>query len=1024
RPSTIRNRLSRGLTELRGKLDARPGGRESWMTGMVLLTVPQKGAASLTTLTLGSFAMWKIVAVASSVALLAWLGHTYVFAEADLDSRSAAELSRQARLDPAPSASALEGDQARPEDVSNERVAMDSTSVETVARPSVSGRLVGLDGVPLQGAEVQVLGQAQELLRTDDEGRFAIEFVGEAPSTLALSATADGYVRLREQVFVQAASNGALDVGTLTLDRAVELTGVVLDADDRPVQDAELRLVAPDLARLATIRVEASGEPDAVSAENGSFTVEKAPVGPWQLRVDHPSHPATFASGEAFSSSGADRVVIRLAKGGAIMGRVFGLSAEQDVWVIASRAPASSGVAEPDLVRRASPDASGSFAIEGLARDTEYQVAVVSGDDPRGVGEALSNRLSARVGDPPLQLRLETLPAIAPEEVGLRFRVLDAVSKDPITTCEISYRDGLQGLLGSLTRGRIEVEDGRFELDGLRAENVQEGSALRIEAPGYAFFELGGVKMERGRWTDLGDLELERAPTLRVQVVDDATSEPIAQARVLFSGYPSRRLAPPAFRAQACATCHGDASSAGQLRRTPTAPNSCLPLYQAKVYRSFEWEGQSEGDSSLELGLGSLDSLTGIVEHPDYVDVELPRADYRDGEELLVRLSKGGRAVVRVLEADGTPTAGLTVSVDGGDARLTDARGEATFENLAAGKRTFTASRQAQPQQTVVIGGATPPPTGVSASAQILVGQEQRLTIRLDASNSLTGLITERGVPLASAVLSVEPESRSGAMVLNLGGSTDDGSTRTRSDGTFVLEDVALGAAQLTITHPGRAMPVRYALVITPGENRVNVELPLAILEGVILDAAGDPIAGAEVRATGPGAASPQAMSFTLQTINADGTVASSSAAPGPPSVRTDNDGRFVLRGVADGVPLRIVATASGGRSGSFALDPLALDERRTGIRLTVDARGTLRLQVGAEGGFFEAFPSLSLQRLVDGEPDGPPRKVQGQGGFAVVDDLVPGEYSVVGYTRAGEVSDPVVVTVEAGRTKSLMVRP
>jgi protocatechuate 3,4-dioxygenase beta subunit len=159
-----------------------------------------------------------------------------------------------------------------------------------------------------------------------------------------------------------------------------------------------------------------------------------------------------------------------------------------------------------------------------------------------------------------------------------------------------------------------------------------------------------------------------------------------------------------------------------------------------------------------------------------------------------------------------------------------DARGDATFADLADGKWTFAAEAPGFAREGV-------------RDFRVRAAANKPLAIRLDAGRAFTGRVLDAdGAPLAGwSVFSAHEK---------LG---FDAALRTRSqtaaDGRFAFDSVADGETWIYVARPGGA-PFLVAKVRTPDVNAFDVRLPRGgALRGTIVDAdAGTPIAEAVVR--------------------------------------------------------------------------------------------------------------------------------------------------------------------------------
>ena len=126
------------------------------------------------------------------------------------------------------------------------------------------------------------------------------------------------------------------------------------------------------------------------------------------------------------------------------------------------------------------------------------------------------------------------------------------------------------------------------------------------------------------------------------------------------------------------------------------------------------------------------------------------------------------------------------------------------------------------------------------APARALALADQPATIVTPPAVPKRGMISAKGQPVHGAIVVWTGES--GEWV-----------ARTRSDGTYVLPDPAVWAAQLLIWHPDHA-PLRYQRVAV--DSRVELDHQLeagVVIEGIVVDGrTGRPLPGATLRVAGP----------------------------------------------------------------------------------------------------------------------------------------------------------------------------
>lgn len=136
--------------------------------------------------------------------------------------------------------------------------------------------------------------------------------------------------------------------------------------------------------------------------------------------------------------------------------------------------------------------------------------------------------------------------------------------------------------------------------------------------------------------------------------------------------------------------------------------------------------------------------------------------------------------------------------------------------------------------------------------------------------------------------------------------SSSAGRARTESDGRYEIDGVPVGRRRVVVTHRSLAMPTHADVLIVEGDNVCDIAIRATTLRGIVLDERGHPIEGALVSAM-------------PETADADTTAAGMDEAvvilgglfgggESKSAVRSDATGRFELRGVREGVRLRVRA--------------------------------------------------------------------------------------------------------------------
>lgn len=237
---TVKTRLARALEELRTALDARhDGGRRAWALALAPLASPSSGAAPLLLLRQGLAAMGlKTAAAASLLAALALFGIWSLRSRGDpLEPRTLAAAAEAPVAPPAEPEADLQpsGDARR---------ATPAALLEEAAAPALTGSLsvrsVFADGSPAAGVAV--------VFRPEDDPaleRAVVQVVADAhglararelhPGHIALASDRGGSLR------TELAAGEEREV-RFEIPRGVDVEGVVLDRDDRPVAEAGIWL--------------------------------------------------------------------------------------------------------------------------------------------------------------------------------------------------------------------------------------------------------------------------------------------------------------------------------------------------------------------------------------------------------------------------------------------------------------------------------------------------------------------------------------------------------------------------------------------------------------------------------------------------------------------------------------------------------------------------------------------------------------------------------------------------------------
>lgn len=902
-----------------------------------------------------------------------------------------------------------------------------------------AGRTSGFGGIPLERmAKMESPFGVVEETESDGEGRFrmATALRGE----LRFAVRAVGFAPLRTTREVSGAGEASLE--DFVLERSVILSGHVVDEAGSGIPGVAIEAIEAESGSGFTFAfMGGSREPLTRSGAGGAFEVNELAAGPYKLRLSHPEHPDLLVEGlvdRPGQSSAGLRLVME--RGFEIAGRVTGLEPGQASELQVRAMPVGGENFDPlggfVGVRFAELAPDGAFELRGL-REGEFRLqAIESRSDMSMFADGRSAATLAETGRRDVRIELR-------EALGLTLRVLDAETGSPVTSYTVEAgRFWMQPLRDAEGQASTEHPDGVATFTDIQPEDVPGGdddprTRIKVSAEGYQSLTLQDVELVPGSVVDLGDLRLAPVALISVRVVDATSGEPIEGARVSLEEVE-------------------EALGAGERRISMD--------FSSDAGEDIVLPGQ--GDQSRgrtdEEGLVELPSLPGKlcelkVTHRSYADytgeaVMLPESA---GLELEARLTAGGTVIVTVLGADGEPKKGVRVRQSrvgegmgivlggGPGSRKSSSKGIVKFAHLAAGLHHFEIQGDAgggmilgDGAQVMIAGfgagGESAEDEGVDV--EVSEGSTSEITLHASPEGVVTGRVTEAGEPLIGASVTFDEKSKGGAgaemRMLGFGGGP---SARTDSQGRFSLEGLEVGEYTMKISHPTRVMPASFEFTVREGENRVEEDLSVAILEGRVTDSEGKAVAGVEVRPKRYAEAASGGMQRTVMRSfvvgdGGGGAMSFSSGGPEAPTTRTDADGRFVLRGVEHDVELYVEASSA--RYQEARSEPVTCGENQTrrDVDIEVFEAGHVTVSVLDADGTPASMCLAELEYLgpADPMPD-PERGFIGETGETTIDSLRPGRWRVgarsMGMMGPGagggdpRTATPVEVEVEAGET-------
>ncbi|MFT7678645.1 MAG: hypothetical protein ACI8QC_002639 [Planctomycetota bacterium] len=866
----------------------------------------------------------------------------------------------------------------------------------------ITGRLVDAAGKPIASVPVVLnprsvgvrFSREEEPAPTEGTTNKAGEFrLRLAAESLHLRVMAEGFARFDQRV--GGLTSEGFDFGDVVLDAGVLLSGRVVGASGQGIEGVSIMQENPNAGEGLSFF--SGGDVQvATSEEDGNFRVTSQAVGPWRLRFVHKEYQDRMEEGRTASSGEVVAgLEIELSPGGIIAGSVSQLKGVDLAQLSVQALPVPSRTNAAAFLgagRSADVRSDGSFELLGLEQEGKYRLSVreasMSTDERQSPRRSAS--VEAVVGDGNIVLIYGT-------GARVRWQAREVGTDLPVESYAFTMvRQGQISIGDPTGLGATERPEGRAESVGLWPGEQPQSYTLTLSAPGFRTLEQAGISVQQGQTVDLGVLLLTPSPSLRVTVTDAKSGEPVAGAHV-------------AFRPE------GAEESTPGMVRMRVGPGG-----RALDERGVMATTDEEGVAILSVESPYTGPLT--IRKSGYAPftregVEGPSTGRVDLSETLRR---GGSVVVALVDSEGAPKSGVSIEYRDGEgpgqhqSQRTNADGEALFANLSPGSHGFrVAAPGAERPVGVVVRGMTP--SGAAWDEVNLVGEEeQELLLQMPPRTVLSGTVREDGKPLAGALVSLREDSPSGRMAANFGSSNR---VTTDSDGRFELGETSPGAHVLTVDHTNRAMPYELDVLLVAETESMRVDLPITIVEGRVRDEEGHPIAGAEVRGVLPQRGG---MRMMITMSDDEGAPAAISVDTGDANVvYTDEDGRYLMRGVAADVPFKIEVRAEGYKVARSEDLELAPGEQRTDFDVAVAQGGQVTVEVLTADGK-PATSSMVEARYV-GELSGiTPRMVPVRSNEVLLEDMEigPWEIRLRSFRSMGsgaEEAEPTPIVVERG---------
>ncbi|MEM7205855.1 MAG: sigma-70 family RNA polymerase sigma factor [Planctomycetota bacterium] len=1014
-PATVRQHLARGLAQVRQRLDRRvAGGRRSWLGAAVALLESEGASAGI------SWTPWMALMMSSplkkfvaAATLIAFGLGAWALATAGPDGALPAAAGASATLAATPTEAAPP---AKIAGAAGDRVALTSGATP----PALRGLVLDPFGHPI--ADAKVVCAAAPALSPADFTSF-VEAMNSAkrkrPETETTSAT-DGSFHLappaqaerlelriaargyrRHSQAAPRPTDGDADLGEVRLRLGAVLEGRVVDRAGRPVADAAVRRVDEAMGDAAPSGFADDPETGGVGTDRaGRFALEHAEPGAFVLRATHAQHPPAHLADQSVAPGGVlTGLVIVLDAGESIAGRVTGAPPGAAIEVIARSTSsqtfdspfvgmletvldfdAADAVGEMGLIikSRSTPVADdGSFELRGLRHGAHYKLWAVQTRDAPDAKATCSESQNAQAGARSVTLAYDP-------GASVRCRFVDAVTGTAITDLsvwpQLGSASAIKDAMAAMrNRGAPRTyDDGVVTLSHLRAKPEQNLS-LRVQALGYEEFERTGIELRPRQVHDLGTVQLQRAPVVQLLVVDAADGAPVSNARITLA----RHTGVEEDKAEA----EDEGNSISITTSYSLSADSATPGAGGTYWtRDTTTDRATRYARTDREGRASVNSFPGqqvrlLVEHarraPHVATLTLP--DHEDAEHS-VALTPGGSVEVKVIDPAGQPIAEVKVIHDPPEdgspvsaGETTDHEGMARFVHLAPGTHDFHVESDDRSSLNigVEINGEDPTRRDALGAQTVHVAEGETATIELIKQPlcEVTGTVTVGGAPLDRARVQVllgpsgEAELIEGLAADLLARFADEipslRAVQTEPDGHYRLTGIPPGAHRLRVTHRARAMATVVPITVQPPGTTVSIRLETTAVEGRVTDTNGRPVRNARVSILGIEDREATARSALDMVVDGLGIK------PPGDGVRTDGDGRFVLRGVSPDQAFLVAVQATGYQAGTSDELRVAEGKTVTGVELALAPAGRIRIRVEGDHAPFAAVRATLIHPQV-----------------------------------------------------------
>ncbi len=632
------------------------------------------------------------------------------------------------------------------------------------------------------------------------------------------------------------------NLGTLYLERAFLVKGIVVDREGNPVPGAAVRALRPTLERGRVnfldlfFKFGSTRTPleETRSGADGTFVLAKLSPGIYRLE----------ATGQGFAVGYIARAVVNpetesqlfrivLAPGLSLPGTVKSVKGEPVPGATVTAVRFGRGRRGPSLELepvQTTTDERGAFVLDHLTPGPAQLMVAAEGFPTRVEGDVV-------IGE------TKRLDVVLGGGAAIEGRITDSKG-NPVEGAEVAVFLGP----GSPVFGRTRSDaDGHYLLDRLPSGRIQIFLVRKDGYPPYPTLDLRNMyrqpreELEEGK-TLVKNVTLESGAVIRGRVTNGADGSPVAEAEIVAVG--------SALFGGLGGSVSGTTDENGDYRLTGVGPGLHLLLVKAPGFYQPGTEAQALLRSMAPFG--NTDREPG----PDDPVVRVGKAGTETVKDL--KMLPGAVVSGRVLAPDGTPLAGASVAPAAGDrgfafllrflnvgpgSVMTGEDGSFRFSGVAASEKLVLEARAP---------GYLPSksdPVSVSSGAEVT-----GLEIRLKAGGTVTGTVYGAdGAPFSGASVKVVPDLRdprdrwrTASALWRAEAVTTDG------EGAFRVDGLEPGPVLIDVQAPGH-QPLRHRGVsVSEGTVTGGVTLRLEkgyVIAGRVTDPGGNPLEAVRVRA-------------------------------------------------------------------------------------------------------------------------------------------------------------------------------